>query len=138
MEKSAITRLIECALRARENAYAPYSSFYVGAAILCDSGEIYTGANCENASYPAGICAERVALFSAIARGERKPVAIALVGGRAGCEPAQIITPCGICRQALAEHGDSDMPVICAKDTQEYTVFTLGELLPGAFNKNSL
>ena len=137
MDKSTITRLIECALTARENAYAPYSSFYVGAAILCDSGEIYKGANCENASYPAGICAERVALFSAISNGERRPVAIALAGGGSGM-PREIITPCGICRQALMEHAESDMPVICAKNKDEYTVFTLGELLPGAFNKDSL
>ena len=138
MEKSTITMLIDVALKARENAYAPYSSFCVGAAVLCDSGKIYQGANCENASYPAGICAERAALFSAISKGERRLVAIALVGGECGSDPGEIITPCGICRQALTEHGDSDMPVICARDTQEYTVFTLGELLPGAFNKDSL
>ena len=138
MNEDKIKELIEKALNAREGAYAPYSSFSVGAAILFDSGNIYTGANCENASYTAGICAERVALFSAISKGERNPLAIAVVGGKVEKLPCDIITPCGICRQALCEHGAEDTLIICAKSTDEYTLYTLGELLPGAFTKESL
>jgi len=138
MNEATIKELIKKALQAREGAYAPYSSFSVGAAILFDSGKIYTGANCENASYTAGICAERVALFSAIACGERKPLAVAVVGGKENSLSVHIITPCGICRQALCEHGAEDTLIICAKSAEEYTVYTLGELLPGAFTKESL
>ena len=118
-------RLINEAINARENAYALYSSFKVGAALLTPDGKIYTGANFENASFGAGVCAERVALGTALVAGERKFTAIACVGEGS-------ITPCGICRQALAEFGD--MTVICANpngtDIREYK---LSELLPQSF-----
>ncbi len=118
--------LIDAARAARENAYAPYSNFKVGAAILAKNGKIYTGANFENASFGAGTCAERVALGAALAAGEREFSAIACVGMDAS------ITPCGICRQALAEFGD--ITVICAgevlNDRREYL---LSELLPFGF-----
>lgn len=118
--------LIMAAVNARENAYAPYSRFKVGAALLTADGKIYTGANFENASFGAGTCAERVALGSALASGERNFVAVACVGeGR--------ITPCGICRQALSEFGD--MTVICASpDGADVREFMLSELLPHSFS----
>lgn len=116
--------LLEAARKARDNAYAPYSGFRVGAAILCRDGSIYTGANVENASYPAGICAERAALSAAVADGKRKFTAIAV------CSEG-MATPCGICRQALAEFGD--MWVITAGPDGSEKQFTLSKLLPDAF-----
>ena len=117
--------LINAAKEARENAYAPYSKYKVGAALLAKSGKIYTGCNFENASFGAGTCAERVALGAALAAGERDFVAVA-------CVAEGSVTPCGICRQALAEFGD--ITVYCADasgaDIREYK---LSELLPHAF-----
>lgn len=117
--------LVEAARRARENAYAPYSNFKVGAAILAKSGRIYTGANFENASFGAGTCAERVALGAALAAGEREFSAIACVGEGS-------ITPCGICRQSLSEFGG--MKVICAAPNGgDFAEYELSELLPFGF-----
>jgi cytidine deaminase len=119
-------RLVDAARAARGNAYAPYSHYKVGAAIRTTTGKIYTGANVENASYPVGLCAERVALFSAAAAGERKFDAIALVT-RDGA------TPCGACRQALAEFSLA-LEVILADETGKIrAVTTLDKLLPSAF-----
>lgn len=119
--------LIEKAKAVRENAYAPYSNYRVGAAILARDGSIYTGVNVENAAYPAGICAERAALSAAVADGQRKFLAIAVYGGDG-------VTPCGVCRQMLAEFGD--MWVICASDAAPPVSTTLSRLLPSAFGKN--
>jgi cytidine deaminase len=117
---------VDAARAARGNAYAPYSHYKVGAAIRTTTGKIYTGANVENASYPVGLCAERVALFSAAAAGERKFDAIALVT-RDGA------TPCGACRQALAEFSLA-LEVILADETGKIrAVTTLDKLLPSAF-----
>ena len=99
MEK--YNKLINEALCAREQAYAPYSSFKVGASLLCDDGEIFTGCNIENSSYGATICAERVAFSSAIANGKRKFNALAIVGGKD--EINNFCYPCGICRQFILE-----------------------------------
>ncbi len=118
--------LVNAARAARANAYAPYSNYFVGAALLAKNGKIYVGCNFENASFGAGTCAERVALGAALAAGEREFEAIACVGADAA------ITPCGICRQALAEFGD--MAVYCAgADGDEVREYTLGQLLPFAF-----
>ena len=126
MNEELKRKLLSAAFEARENAYAPYSNFKVGAAILTDSGRIYSGANFENASFGAGTCAERVALGAALAAGERNFTAVACVGeGK--------ITPCGICRQALAEFGD--MTVICASPDGSYMrEYKLSELLPASFS----
>ena len=126
MNEELKLKLLIAAFEARENAYAPYSNFKVGAAILTDSGRIYSGANFENASFGAGTCAERVALGAALAAGERNFTAVACVGeGK--------ITPCGICRQALAEFGD--MTVICASPDGSYMrEYKLSELLPASFS----
>jgi cytidine deaminase len=121
-------QLVDAARAARNNAYAPYSKYPVGAAIRTTPGKIYTGANVENASYPVGMCAERVALFSAAAAGEREFRAIAVVT-RDGA------SPCGACRQALAEFG-TDLEVIMADEQGEIReVTTLDKLLPSAFGK---
>jgi cytidine deaminase len=123
------------ALRARENAHAPYSDFAVGAALLTDSGSIYTGCNIENASYPAGNCAERTAIFKAVSEGERDFTAIAIAGGKAGEEPADFCPPCGICRQVMAEFFTADTPILLIKSEREIKRRTLGELLPEAFHQ---
>ena len=125
MENDIKKTLIEAAKNARENAYAPYSSYKVGAAILTSSGKIYTGCNFENASFGAGTCAERVALGAALAAGERKFLAVACVGESAD------ITPCGICRQALSEFGNVE--VYCVSADGEVREYTLAQLLPFGF-----
>jgi cytidine deaminase len=125
------TSLIETARSARQWAYAPYSRYAVGAALLTESGRIYDGVNIENAAYPDGICAERVAMFKAVSEGERKFVAIAVVTSNGG-------TPCGSCRQVMAEFG-LDMVVLVADEhgtlRDENTV---AEILPGAFTPRDL
>ena len=125
-------KLIRLALDARRNAYAPYSGFAVGAALLAESGRIYCGCNVESASYPATVCAERTALCSAVAAGEKRFVAIAVAGGKAFADPQETITPCGVCRQLLAEFGD--LTVICAKSEGEYRRYRLSQLLPDGFS----
>ena len=124
IDKNAKNALIEAARAARENAYAPYSKYKVGAALLAKSGKVYVGCNFENASFGAGTCAERVALGAAIAAGEREFVAIACVGGDG-------VTPCGICRQAMSEFGDID--VYCADGRGDVREYRLAELLPHGF-----
>jgi cytidine deaminase len=119
-------KLIAEATLVRKWAYAPYSKYAVGAALIAESGKIYSGVNVENAAYPTGICAERTAVFKAISDGERKFEAIVIVSENGGA-------PCGSCRQVLSEFG-LDIIVITAdiegKVVQE---MTLRELLPGAF-----
>ena len=117
--------LIAKAMEAREKAYAPYSGFAVGAALLAKSGRIYTGCNVETASYGLTICAERAAVFKAVSEGEHDFAAIAVVTDRG-------VTPCGACRQVLMEFGE-DIQVIVANGAGQYRVFTLQELLPEAF-----
>ena len=122
--------LIAKAREARKKAYAPYSDFSVGAALLARSGRVYTGCNVENASYGLSVCAERVAVFKAISEGERDFEAIAVVTGNGA-------TPCGACRQVLMEFGD-DIQVIVADETGAYRVSTLRQLLPEAFTPEHL
>ncbi len=119
------------ALEARTQAYAPYSGFKVGAALLCNDGTVYTGCNIENASYTPTVCAERVALFKAISEGKRGFSAIAVVGGTNKAERA---TPCGVCRQALSEFCGEAMKVyLVTGEDAKYDETTLGALLPMAF-----
>ncbi len=125
-------KLAALALAARENAYAPYSGFKVGAAILCASGKIYTGANIENISYGLTNCAERSAVFTAMSAGERTIKAVAVAGGKDECDYTM---PCGACRQVLSEFADSDCPVYLVKSETEIKEYTLGELLPYAFGE---
>ena len=120
-------RLIAAARKAQRHAHAPYSKFPVGAALLTKSGKIHTGVNLENASYGLTICAERVAVGNAVSDGCRQFVAIAIVA------PASKVTPCGACRQVLAEFGDC--VVLCADSRRPARVhlYQLAELLPAAF-----
>ena len=130
--------LIKSAIDSLNFSYAPYSHFNVAAAVLASSGKIYTGVNVENASYPAGICAERNAIFHAVACGEREITAIAIVGGLNG-QITDYCPPCGVCRQVMREFCDpSQMTVIIAKSADEYKEMTLAELLPESFGPDSI
>jgi len=123
--------LIQTALEAQKWAYAPYSNYLVGAAILTTSGRIYDGANVENAAFPSTMCAERIAVFKAVTEGERQFSALAVVTSNGG-------SPCGSCRQVLAEFGLDTVVLIANTEgrlLQETSVF---ELLPGAFTPDFL
>lgn len=124
-------KLIRTALEARKWAYAPYSGYAVGAALLTASGRVYDGVNIENAAYPTGICAERVAVFKAVSEGEREFEAIAVVTSNGG-------SPCGSCRQVLAEFGLNPVVLIANADGQIVRELTVAELLPGAFGPKDL
>lgn len=127
MDEKTIAALLADARAARENAYAPYSHFHVGAALLGESGCIYQGCNVENVSLGATVCAERNALGAAVAAGERKFRAICIAADADGT------MPCGICRQALSEFSP-DLTVICAH-LGGYAACSLRELLPHAFDR---
>ena len=119
--------LLNAALSARERAYAPYSKFMVGAAVMANSGKIYTGCNIENASYGLTVCAERNALFSAVGAGEREFTALCVVG-----DTEAPISPCGACRQVMAEF---KVPrIILANLKGDVKEYTLEELLPYGFS----
>lgn len=123
-------QLIALAAHARERAYAPYSQYRVGAALLSRSGRVYTGCNVENAVYPLTLCAERVALVKAVSEGEREFVAIAVVTANGGA-------PCGACRQTLAEFG-LNIRVLIATPEQLVAEKRLADLLPDAFGPSDL
>jgi cytidine deaminase len=123
--------LIGAAIAARQWAYAPYSNYAVGAALLAESGRIYSGVNVENAAYPTCMCAERVAVYKAVSEGERAFSAIAVVTANGG-------TPCGSCRQVLAEFGLDMRVLIADADGKLYHNLSVGELLPGAFQPKDL
>jgi len=125
------------AKEAMKNSYAPYSNYNVGAALLTKNGKVYKGCNIENASYSATNCAERTALFSAVASGEKEFEAIMVVGGKNG-EITDYAMPCGICRQALAEFCGADFKVYVGISEENIKEFTLGELLPCSFDKAKL
>ena len=126
-DKEAKQRLTELALKARENAYAPYSRFYVGAALMCDDGSVYTGCNVENASYPCGICAERTAAAKAVSEGKRSFIMCAVAGSS-----GEKCTPCGMCRQFLYEFS-RDMTILCCDKDGNYDEIKLSDLLPCGF-----
>ncbi len=124
-------QLIEIAREARKKAYAPYSQFCVGAALLCKDGRIYDGCNIENASFTPTCCAERIAVYKAVMDKNTDFCAIAIVGGkRDGAE--QICYPCGVCRQVLSEFADAKLRILIF-DGNDIISTTLGELLPKAF-----
>lgn len=125
--------LIKVALDYRNRAYCNYSNFKVGAAVLFDSGEIYGGCNIENASYGATNCAERTAVFTGVAQGEKLIKAIAIVGSL-----TDFTYPCGICRQVIIEFGEKHTKIIIAKSEEDFVVKDLSEILPGAFTKDAL
>lgn len=121
------TRLLEAAKEAMKYAYAPYSKFQVGAALLCRNGKIFTGCNIENATYGATNCAERTAIFKAVSEGEKEFEKIAVV-----CNSGGFVTPCGICRQVLLEFMKDGL-VITVNEQGEVKRFTVEELLPYGF-----
>ncbi len=124
--------LISKAKQAAENAYAPYSHFTVGAALLAKSGRIYLGCNIENAAFGPTNCAERTAFFKAISEGERDFEKIAIVGGKEQ-DFADYCPPCGVCRQVMGEFCSDGFTVILGKNGDDYRELTLGELLPCRF-----
>lgn len=126
-------KLLQLAQEAREKAYAPYSNFKVGAALLSTDGLVFTGCNIENAAYSPTNCAERTAIFKAVSQGVRNFAALAVIASTE--EP---VSPCGVCRQVMAEFFSPDTLVILGNLKGDYTETTLRELLPGAFTANEL
>lgn len=124
-------KLVDQAVEAWKMAYAPYSNYSVGAALLTDEGEIFTGANIENAVYPLTICGERVAIFSAVSKGHKSFEAIAVVTRNGG-------TPCGSCRQVMAEFGMETQVIIANSEGEILQSLTVKDLLPSAFSDEDL
>jgi cytidine deaminase len=122
--------LVRLAQQARRNAYAPYSHYGVGAALLTASGQVFTGCNVENAAYPMAICAERTAVVKAVSEGEREFVAIAIATRNGG-------SPCGACRQVMREFAPHIL-VLLADDAGDVRQYTLDQLLPDSFGPENL
>jgi cytidine deaminase len=131
--EAVLAQLVQAARAARERAYAPYSQFQVGAAVLDEAGRIHAGCNVENAAYPQGTCAEAGALAAMVLAGGKRVRAVAVVG-----EGAQPVTPCGGCRQKLREFAAPDVPVVVADGQRERARFTMGALLPTSFGPENL
>ncbi|HOJ09011.1 MAG TPA: cytidine deaminase [Clostridiales bacterium] len=123
-------KLVKLAAEKRGKAYAPYSRFRVGAALITNTGNIYTGINIENVSYGASNCAERTAIFQAVSNGEDRIKIIAI-----SSDSEDFIFPCGICRQVLVEFGCKNTEIVCSKKNGEFVVYTLDQLMPHAFDK---
>lgn len=157
LDKETIEKLILYAYAGRKNSYSPYSHFAVGAAVLVGNPkeeqlEIFTGCNIENASYPAGNCAERTAIYKAVSVGYNQLKAVAIVAGpdsKTGLEDNSLsdasfvledyVSPCGICRQVMREFSDpKELVIIMAKSVEDYKVMTLEELLPMSFGPENL
>ncbi|EYE88124.1 cytidine deaminase [Fervidicella metallireducens AeB] len=124
--------MVQLAMSAKEKAYAPYSNFRVGAALLCNDGKIYTGCNIENVSFGGTNCAERTALFKAISEGNKNFIKIAIIS-----DSANYTYPCGICRQVLAEF-NPNLDIIVANNKGEFKEHKLSELLPYSFTNDDL
>lgn len=120
--------LVKLANDIKQNAYAPYSNFHVGAAVIGDSGKVYTGVNIENSSYGATICAERVAVCKAISEGEKSIEAIAIAS-----DSEEYTFPCGICRQVISEFAGKNLVILCSNNKGEYKVYSLNDFLPNSF-----
>jgi cytidine deaminase len=129
LEKTIQEKLVQMAIAAKEHSYSPYSGFRVGAALLCEDGEIVTGCNVENAAFSPTVCAERTAVVKAVSAGKRKFLALAVAG-----DGSDYITPCGVCRQVLAEFVNPQQFLILeVKDESHYRIHTAEELLPFSF-----
>ena len=124
--------LMQAAEKARKSAYAPYSHFAVGAALLAASGKVYVGCNIENASFTPTVCAERVAFFEAVKNGERDFVAIAVTGGKASDAPS-FCAPCGVCRQVMSEFCQKDFRILLG-NAEEFKEYSMASLLPFSFS----
>lgn len=125
----ADTKLIELAIQASEHAYVPYSHFPIGAALVTKDGTIYTGCNVENASFPLTNCGERTAIFKAVSEGHQEFSELVVYGA----ESEKPISPCGACRQVMAEFFDQDLKVTLVAKNKSTVVMTVGELLPYSF-----
>ena len=138
LEKKEIQKLIRAALEQRKNAYAPYSFFRVGAALLTESGEVYTGCNIENAAYTPTNCAERTAFFKAVSEGVRTFKAICIAGGMNG-ELTDYTAPCGVRRQVMMEFcSPEEFEIILAKGEDDYKMYKLKDLMPLGFGPGNL
>lgn len=138
MEKKLIQEMIRRAIRQMEFSYAPYSGFKVGAVLLTEAENFYTGCNIENAAYTPTNCGERTAFFKAVSEGERKFRAICIVGGKEG-NLTDYTAPCGVCRQVMMEFCDPEtFQIILAVSEEKYQVFTLKELMPLGFGPDNL
>ncbi|HJB95694.1 MAG TPA: cytidine deaminase [Candidatus Mediterraneibacter intestinigallinarum] len=138
MDKKLVEEMIRMAKNQMKYSYAPYSGFKVGAVLLTDDGEFYTGCNIENAAYTPTICAERNAFFKAVGEGHRKFRAICIVGGKDGAMTGYT-APCGVCRQVMMEFCDPDMfNIILTAGDGSYKIYTLKELLPLGFGPDDL
>jgi cytidine deaminase len=133
VDDTTLNALVDAARAARSQAYAPYSKFAVGAAVLDETGRIHAGCNVENAAYPQGICAEASALVHMVLAGGRRVRAVAVVGDA----PAPV-TPCGGCRQKIREFAADEVPVLIADLHSVRARYTLGELLPASFGPSHL
>ena len=127
--------LCAAALAAMQKAYAPYSGYFVGAALLTAGGKIYTGCNIENAAYSPSVCAERTAIFKAVSEGERDFAMLAVAGGKGG-KLTGAFPPCGVCRQVMAEFCPEDFPILLVTSDGTFEETTLGALLPLSFSKD--
>ncbi len=128
--------LMVAANEARKFAYTPYSNFKVGAALLTKSGKLYTGCNIENSSYTPTVCAERTAVFKAVSEGESDFAVIAVVGGKEE-NPLEFCSPCGVCRQVLAEFCGEDFRILLG-NPEKFQSYTVDEILPFSFTKKDL
>ena len=138
LSQGMIAKLIETATAQLAYSYSPYSGFKVGAALLAESGRIYTGCNIENASYTPTNCAERTAFFKAVSEGVREFRAICIVGGKDG-KLTEYTAPCGVCRQVMMEFCDpKTFQIILAVDKERYEIYTLEELMPLGFGPLNL
>ena len=125
-------QLVKAAYEAQKMAYAPYSHWVVGAALLTAEDKIYKGCNIESATFSPTVCAERTAFFKAVSEGERHFAAIAIVGNAEGTAmgKADVCPPCGVCRQVMTEFCRGDFEIVLAKNYHDYAVYTLAELMP--------
>lgn len=138
--KVSYEQLIENAIEARKMAYTPYSKYKVGAALLSSDNKIIKGCNIENAAYGPTNCAERTAFFKAVSEGVKEFSAIAIVGGLENETDlfSGYAFPCGVCRQVMREFCNSEFEIVVARSTDDYKVYTLGELLPESFGPDNL
>lgn len=138
MDERTIKKMIQTAMEQIRFSYAPYSNFKVGASLLSENGDIFTGCNIENAAYSPTNCAERTAFFKAVSQGVRDFQAICIVGGKSG-NVTEYITPCGVCRQVMMEFCNPEtFQIILAVDEEHYRILTLKELLPLGFGAEDI
>ncbi len=129
--------LVRLALDAMKNSYSPYSGYKVGAVLLSENGEVFTGCNIENAAFGPTICAERTAIFKAVSEGNKSFLKIAVCGGKDGIISGAF-PPCGVCRQVMREFCDDDFKILLIKSETEFDEYKLSELLPVSFKPQNV